>query len=137
MKTIFSFIVLIGVLMMAVNAKPSDTSTDLANLLKQYKSSENVEAIAENDDDSSDDEDALAKIMINEVMSSVAEPDEDGDGDMFALMMSEDDDKAKARFQFFRRIFRRVRRGIRRFGRSRLGRFVINRVRNRICRGKK
>ena len=137
MKTIFSFIVLIGVLMMAVNAKPSDTSTDLANLLKQYKSSKNVEAIAENDDDSSDDEDALAKIMINEVMSSVAEPDEDGDGDMFALMMSEDDDEAKARFQFFRRIFRRVRRGIRRFGRSRLGRFVINRVRSRICRGKK
>ena len=129
MKTIISVIVLIGVLMMAVNAKLSDTSTDLANLLKQYKSSENVEATVENDNDSSDDDDALVKIMMNEVMSSVTEPDEDSGGDMFALMMGEDDDEAKARFQFFRRIIRRVRRGLRRSMRRR--------PIDRFCRGKK
>ena len=122
---------------MAISAKKySDTSVDLADFLKQYSSSDEVEATMEDDDG---DDDIFVKTMVNKVMSSIAEANgDDDDGDMFALMMSDADDDAVAKDQFFRRlrrVFRRVRRGVRRVVRkvrrglrSPIGRCLVSRI---------
>ena len=88
---------------MVVNAKPFDIAAELSNL--QYSLSEKVKA--------AEDDTAVAKIMVNAVMSTMAQ-----DSGSFVTLMGldlDDDSEALARFQFFTRLYNRIRRSWRRF----------------------
>ena len=113
MKTIFSIVVLIAALMV-VNAKPFDISAELSNL--RYSLSEKVKAADKT-------KAAMAKIMVSAVMSTMAQDS----GSLVTLMGLEDDDsKALARFQFFTRLYNKIRR-------SPLLNELVGVVRRRFC----
>ena len=82
------------------------------------------------DDELPDEDEAMATVMTNALMSGLLEPGDDGEESIMASIMSSDDEQAAAQFRFLGRLFNRIRN-------SRLGRFVGNHIRNRVCnRGK-
>ena len=109
-------VVLIAALMV-VNAKPFDISAELSNL--RYSLSEKAKA-AEKDDKIKA---IMAKIMVNAVMSTVAQDSES----LVTLMgLKDDDSEALARFQFFTRLYNKIRR-------SPLLNELVGVVRRRFC----
>ena len=141
MKIIFSvtIVLLIGALV-AVNAKGTDMSKELAELLHQSETNEKVLAESDNadekavlsEDDDDDDEvlvegdeeedndeevEALANAMMDEIMNSVTQSDGEDDDNLMASLMSDDTNEKEvvARLQFLRKIRNKIRRGAKKF----------------------
>ena len=163
MKIIFSvtIVLLIGALV-AVNAKGTDMSKELAELLHQSEANEKVlaegdnadekavlseedddddEVLVEGDEEEDNDEEAeaLANAMTDEIMNSITQSDGEDDSLMASLMSDDTNEKeAVAKLKFFRTIKRKARRGVRNFIRRvrRRGRRIYSRGRNLINRAR-
>ena len=135
MNSVLIVAVLLGTVACINAAATPGEYSDIANLLRKFDMSsvQNVALKEDNEDkyDNNDDEDGDAVIeeVKNALINSILQ-DEGEDGSLLASVMQEDDDQAMARFQIFRKIFRRIKR----IARSRLGRFVGRRLRSRFCR---
>ena len=119
MKIIFSItiVLLIGALV-AVDAKGIDMSNELSELLHKSEANEKVLAEGDDGDLNEEDADALAKVMVDGIMESVMQSDgeDDGEGNLLASLMADDSNEkeALARLQFFRNLFKKISRGVRR-----------------------
>ena len=141
MKIIFSItiILLIGALV-AVDAKATDVSKELSELLHQSEADEKVVAEAEDDDASEEEGDALAKIMMDEIMKGITQSEDGEDGGILASVMGDDEKEATAKLQLIRRIIKNVRHRIKRFfGHSYYHRYrhayrILGYIRRQVCR---
>ena len=139
MKIIFSItiILLIGALV-AVDAKATDVSKELSELLHQSETDEKVVAEAEDDDGSEEEGDALAKIMMDEIMKGITQSEDGEDDGILASVMGDDEKEATAKLQLIRRIVKRVRRRVRHFFSPYYHKYrhayrILGYIRRRVC----
>lgn len=109
----------------------NERSSEIDDALRQYYPGYfSTSNLASKEDLGSEDGDG-EKLLNEAIMSSFLEGDENGEQSLMAAMMEGNEEQAVAQFRFFRNILGRLET-------SRLGRFIIPRIKQRYCntRGK-
>lgn len=109
-----------------ISAMPSETSSDLADMLRMFSKSSRMAMQEDYDyDDDDEDQQLMAQMMTSALMNSMVEGDEDS---ILASMMKGNEEEAVAQIRFIRRL-------VNRFRNSRIGQRIIGAARNRFCNG--
>ena len=104
--------------------------SDVADLLRQLSIS-SAEMVSKEDntdtEDDDDNDDVVASVMSSALLSSILDGDESGDS-LLATMMEGSEKDAMIQFRFIKRLWGRIKK-------SKVGRFIGNRLKQRFCRG--
>lgn len=105
------------------NAMPAEKSSDIADILRQLTSKTAFKEGQDNDFDY--DDDLVANVMTSAMLSSILDGDESGDS-ILATMMEGNDNQAVVQLRFIKRLWGKIKK-------SKVGKFIGNRLRNRFC----
>ena len=112
MKIVFSTILVFGALLAAVTAKPFAEGPSDDEVI--------TAAVVE-----AKNEDKILNTMMNHIVASVMQSNDDGSNDLMSMMMGENNASGEQCAKLQRGFLTHVRRGLRKFIRSRTGRRII------------